>query len=116
MAGWQAGRATRTLPRKEESHGRQDTEATPEAEEAKDADLRDPLGRGSASPDEGPDRRRDRGHGLHDPVGRLIKRAQAPAAPVLPGASSGTAAAQRGQVPGPGSNVGISSCHRPWTG
>ena len=102
--GWQAGRAPRTLPRKEEPHGRQDTEATPQAEEAEDADGRNPLG---AS--------------LHDvgrgrPVGRETDRAQAPAAPVLPGASSGTPAAQPGQVPGPGSNVGISSCHRPWTG
>jgi hypothetical protein len=41
--GWQPGRAPRTLRGKEEPHGRQDTEATTEAEEAEDADGRHPL-------------------------------------------------------------------------
>jgi predicted ATPase len=68
-------------PRKEEPHGRQDTEATAEAEEAEDADGRNPL-----NPARG-----DVGRGRS--VGRVAGSAQLPAAlgqalaaPVLPGA------------------------------
>ncbi len=53
--GGLAGRARDPYtPRQGGTHGRQDTEATPEAEEAEDADLRDPLGHGSASSAHGP--------------------------------------------------------------
>lgn len=102
--GWQPGHAPRTLRGKEEPHGRQDTKATTEAEEAEDADGRNPL-----NPAPG-DVRRGRS------VGRAAGSGQEPAAPVLPGAWSGVPAAQPGQLSEPGSNVGISSCQRPWTG
>ena len=114
--GGLAGRARAPYtPSQGGTHGRQDTEATPEAEEAEDADGRNPLGRALHKV------LQDSSASLETcstagPASRPVRRAQAPAVPVLPGASSGTAAAHPGQVPDPGSKVGISSCQRPWTG
>lgn len=100
LAGLADARAGRHTRARRCTNGRQDTEATTEAEEAEGAD--DPeshLGRRSAGP-----RPRDR------------TRPQAAPVPLLPGACSGVPSAQRGHVPEPASKVGISNCQSPCTG